>query len=170
MEQLLTLARLEPAELKERREPCDLAQVARDTIADAAPFALSRGVEIELDAPAPLEVSGTPDLLRVLMRNLIDNAVRYSPPHSVVTVSVRTGARTLTVQDQGPGVPADERANLGQRFHRVLGTGESGSGLGLSIVKRIADLHDARVEFGDAEGGTGLRVTVAFPAAAAAAA
>ncbi len=169
VEQLLTLARLEPAELKERREPCDLAQVARDAVADAAPFALSRGVEIELDAPAPLSVPGTPELLRILTRNLIDNAVRYSPAQTFVGVAVSSGAGTLTVQDRGPGVPADERAKLGQRFHRVLGTGETGSGLGLSIVKRIAELHDARVEFGEGEGGTGLRVTVTFPGSAAAA-
>ena len=121
-------------------------------------------MEIELDAPAPLNVPGTTELLRVLTRNLIDNAVRYSPVQTTVKVAVSSSAGTFTVKDQGPGVPAHERANLGQRFHRTLGTGESGSGLGLSIVKRIAELHDARVEFGEDDSGRGLRVTVAFSA------
>jgi len=147
VEQLLTLARLEPEELKTRREPCDIARLARDAVADAVPFALDRDVEIELDAPAPLEVSGAPDLLRILVRNLVDNAVRYSPARGIVSVSVAANQRRLTVLDQGPGVPPEERGRLGERFHRVLGTGQSGSGLGLSIVKRIAELHDARLGF-----------------------
>ena len=162
VEQLLTLARLEPAEFQARREPCDLAGVAREVVALLVPFALAKGVEIELDAPAPVEVSGTPELLRVLVRNLVDNAVRYSPARSVVSVRLDSRPVRLTVLDRGAGVPPEERANLGRRFHRVLGTGESGSGLGLSIVKRIAELHDATVEFGEGEHGRGLRVSVAF--------
>jgi len=162
VEQLLTLARLEPAELQARRVPCDLAAIAREVAAALAPSALAKGIEIELDAPAPVEVSGTPELLRVLVRNLVDNAVRYSPASSVVSVRLDSRAARITVLDRGPGVPAEERANLGRRFHRVLGSGESGSGLGLSIVKRIAELHDARVEFGEGEHGRGLRVSVAF--------
>jgi len=161
VEQLLTLARLEPEEMKARRESCDLSRLARDVVADAVPFALERGVEIEFDAPAPLELAGAPDLLRILARNLVDNAVRYSPAGS--TVSVRVSDRTLAVFDQGPGVAPEERANLGQRFHRVLGSGQSGSGLGLSIVKRIAELHDASVAFDDGEAvGIGLRASVTF--------
>ncbi len=164
VEQLLTLARLEPAELQARREPCDLAGIVREVVAALAPHALAKDVEIELDAPAPVEVSGTPELLRVLVRNLVDNAVRYSPARSIVSVALESGPgrRTLAVLDRGPGVPPEERASLGRRFHRVLGTGESGSGLGLSIVKRIAELHDASVEFGEGEHGRGLRVSVAF--------
>ncbi len=167
VEQLLTLARLEPAELRARREPCDLAVVAREVIAVLVPFALAKGVEIELDAPGELPVSGTPELLRVLVRNLVDNAVRYSPAQSLVRVSLtqQRGGVTFSVLDSGPGVPPEERANLGRRFHRLLGTGEAGSGLGLSIVKRIAELHRARVEFGEGAEGRGLRVAVSFPAA-----
>jgi len=164
VEQLLTLARLEPAEFQAGREPCDLAGIAREVVALLVPFALAKGVEIELDAPAPVEVSGTPELLRVLVRNLVDNAVRYSPRQGLVRVGVssREGESRLSVINTGPGVPAEERAQLGRRFHRLLGTGESGSGLGLSIVKRIAELHRASVEFGEGENGRGLRVSVDF--------
>lgn len=162
VEQLLTLARLEPEVLKARRVDCDLARLAREVVADAVPFALDRNVEIEFDASVPFELSGVPDLLCILVRNLVDNAVRYSPSGGVVSVSVAD--RTLTVLDQGPGVPPEERANLGRRFHRLLGSGQDGSGLGLSIVKRIAELHEASVTFGGEAGeeGVGLRVSVAF--------
>ena len=167
VEQLLTLARLEPAEFQAVREPCDLAGIAREVVAALAPFALAKGVEIELDAPAPVVVSGTPELLRVLVRNLVDNAVRYSPRQGLVRVGVSSGkgGSGLSVIDAGPGVPPQERAPLGRRFHRLLGTGQSGSGLGLSIVKRIAELHRASVEFGEGENGRGLRVNVSFAAA-----
>lgn len=165
VEQLLTLARLEPEVLKTRRVDCDLARLAREVVADAVPFALDRNVEIELDAPRPFELSGAPELLRILVRNLVDNAVRYSPSGGVVNVSL--AERTLTVLDQGPGVHPEERANLGRRFHRLLGSGQDGSGLGLSIVKRIAELHDASVAFDDGEASagdnrSGLRVSVVF--------
>ena len=168
VEQLLTLARLEPTELKTRHVTCDLSAITREVAATIAPFALARGVEIELDAPAPVELSGTADLLRVLVRNLVDNAVRYSPASGIVNVSLAAGngQATLTVLDQGPGVTPEERASLGRRFHRVLGSGESGSGLGLSIVKRIAELHHAEIEFDAGEAGPGLRVKISFPSTA----
>jgi two-component system sensor histidine kinase QseC len=168
VEQLLTLARLEPTELKTRHVTCDLSAITREVAATIAPFALARGIEIELDAPASVELPGTLDLLRVLVRNLVDNAVRYSPASGVVSVSLSSSNNqvTLSVLDQGPGVTPEERANLGRRFHRVLGSGESGSGLGLSIVKRIAELHHASITFGAGEAGRGLRVKVSFPSKA----
>ena len=161
VEQLLTLARLDPEQAGQPTEACSLAGVARQVLAELAPAALARKVEIELAAAERSEVNGQPALVAVLLRNLVDNAVRYSPPGGTVHVEV-SGTR-ISVLDEGPGVPPQERAKLGQRFYRILGSGEEGSGLGLSIVRRIAELHGARVSFDDGPGGRGLRVSVAFP-------
>jgi two-component system sensor histidine kinase QseC len=111
-------------------------------------------------------ITGIPGLLAILLRNLIDNAIRYSPRSSRVTVELgqNRGAVVLTVIDQGPGLPAAERDKLGQRFYRVLGSGASGSGLGLSIVKRIVEIHQAELSFAAGEQGKGLQVRITFAA------
>jgi two-component system sensor histidine kinase QseC len=164
VDQLLTLARLEP-DAARSRGTCDLVGLAREVIAELTPFALARNVEIELHDSEPLFVEGHRDLLSVLLRNLVDNAVRYSPPGGAVRVDVEQtdDAAGIAVMDEGPGIAPDERARLGQRFFRVLGSGQSGSGLGLSIVRRIAEIHGARLRFHDGNHGKGLRVAVEFP-------
>jgi two-component system sensor histidine kinase QseC len=134
-------------------------------VAELAPFALDRGVEVELLAPASLDVEGHPDLLSILLRNLVDNAVRYSPGGSRVRVEIARidESARLTVSDEGRGIGSGERARIGQRFYRVLGTGEAGSGLGLSIVRRIVEIHGARLRFEDGDNARGLRVIVELP-------
>lgn len=165
VEQLLLLARLEAGQGLMRR-PCDLYALAAAAVAEVAPLALGKGVEPELEGK-PASVAGDPALLQTLMRNLIDNAVRYSPRGGRVrvTVAAEPGAAVLAVSDQGPGIPAEERERVWERFHRVLGSGEPGSGLGLSIVRRIAELHGAKAALAPGEGDRGLTVTVRFPAA-----
>ena len=169
VEQLLTLARLEPDHARPPAEACDLGALARQVIAELAPAALARNIDIELTAAEEASISGHPDLLSVLLRNLVDNAVRYSPAGTTVRVEVARAGRMVQLQvaDEGPGIPPDERARIGQRFYRILGTGEAGSGLGLSIARRIAEMHGAQLAVDDPESGRGLRVSVAFPAAAA---
>ena len=149
------------------RAPCDLRAVAEAAIADTMPFALDKGIEIELDATTVSPIAGDARLLGVLLRNLLDNAVRYSPAGSAVRVRVaeRDRVPSVVVVDQGPGVPEAERARLGTRFHRLVGGEIPGTGLGLSIAKRIAELHGAAIAF-DAGPAGGLAVTVAFRAAA----
>ncbi|HEX4882878.1 MAG TPA: ATP-binding protein [Casimicrobiaceae bacterium] len=166
--QLLTLARLEPGGLDAVRERCDLGEVLRATIADAAQAAVSRGVDIELAAAPVSGVAGDARLLDILFRNLVDNAIRHAPPGSCVRVALaQEGGRvTASVADEGPGVPAAERAHLGRRFHRLVPGDGSGSGLGLSIATRIAEIHGARIAYEDASPGRGLAVHVSFPAAA----
>ena len=163
VDQLLTLARLDPAEAGRPAERCDIAALARRVVAELAPAALARRIEIELAGAESAPVRGHGDLLEVLLRNLVDNAVRYSPEGT--TIEVRVGAASLSVSDEGPGVAPAEREKLGRRFFRILGSGQSGSGLGLSIVRRIAEIHGARLAFADGPGGRGLRVSVEFPAA-----
>jgi two-component system sensor histidine kinase QseC len=163
VEQLLTLVRLEPhAALPSVK--CELAGLAREVIAELAPFALAKNVDIELRRAEPVSVEGHPELLSVLLRNLVDNAVRYSARGSSVKVDVAAGGEgaTIHVIDEGPGVALAERARLGERFYRSLGTGQTGSGLGLSIVRRIAKIHCARLRFEEGDNAKGLRAIVEF--------
>ena len=162
VQQLLTLARLDPD--APGADSCDLQVLARAAVAELAPYALSKQIEIDLADGAAVEVPGNAGLIAILLRNLIDNAIRYSPEGGCVHVQAAGDGKagTLTITDQGPGIPADERNKVGQRFYRILGTEESGSGLGLSIVKRIAELHGASVSLDEGEQGKGLSVSVTF--------
>jgi len=163
VDQLLTLARLEPEQLQ-LGELCDLRTLAAEVIAALAPTAVRKNIELQLAEDATVRVTGVSTLLGILLRNLIDNAIRYSPPASRVQVSVtRRGSQAVfAVVDQGPGIPADARERVWERFYRVLGSEETGSGLGLSIVKRIADLHHAHVTLAPGEDDKGLRAEVIF--------
>jgi two-component system sensor histidine kinase QseC len=167
VEQLLTLARLEatPA-LLTAEAPIDLSAVARRVAADLAPTALARRQTLELEADSPCAVAGDDLLISVLVRNLIDNAMRYSPDGARIQVSVamESGQPNLRVQDSGAGMTEQEMAHLGERFFRVLGHEQPGSGLGWSIVKRIADVFGARVQVGRSELLGGLAVSVRWMA------
>jgi len=165
IEQMLTLARLESGQGEGAVQRADLRALARAALADAAPFALGKNLDIALEEGAAVEVAGYPGLLQVLLRNLVDNAVRYTPRGGKVRVAVGGDGRTarLEVSDNGPGVPPQELARLGERFHRLAAPGETGSGLGLSIVLRIAELHRGGVRFAAGHGGAGLAVSVELP-------
>jgi two-component system sensor histidine kinase QseC len=159
VEQLLTLARVDPNEAPPAGS-VELDWLARQVCEINGPQAVEDGVALELDA-LPTTVTGDADMLRILLRNLVDNAIRYTPAGGKVTVTVTE--RTLTVTDTGPGIPLAERERVFNRFHRLAGQEKEGSGLGLSIVARIAERHGATIRLADGEGGVGLRVTVAFP-------
>ena len=160
IEQMLTLARLESGQTAATAS-LELREIVRAAMAEVASRALAKGIEMELADGPPVWLEGHAALLGVLARNLIDNAVRYTQPGGRVQAAVRPGPM-LEIRDNGPGVPAGELSRLGERFHRLAGQNESGSGLGLSIVLRIAELHGARVNFAPAEPGRGLAVSVSF--------
>jgi two-component system sensor histidine kinase QseC len=132
----------------------DLAALARAVVGELAPEAVARQQTLSLDAPAQLLLSlpqpGHDTLLRVLLRNLVDNALRYSPEGAQVQVHLGQDAQgtELAVDDSGPGLEDAELTRLGERFFRKLGTGRSGSGLGWSIVRRIAAAQGAQVQVG----------------------
>lgn len=161
--QLLTLARSEPGAAASPLEPLDLAEVVRQALVDTVPYAISRGSELELVADTPVMLAGDRTALGVLARNLADNGLRYGPPgaHVVVRVMVQAGTPVLQVDDNGPGIPADERERVFDRFYRRASNDEGGSGLGLAIVLTIARRHHATVTLDDSPLG-GLRVTVRF--------
>jgi len=142
----------------------DLSAAAAEGIRDTHELALSRHIELGLDATPNLLVNGDREALRVLARNLVDNAVRYTPPHGSVQVRSRAspGEAVLEVTDTGPGIAPVDRERVFDRFYRRAAAQESGTGLGLAIVKAIAERHGAQVILGEAPGG-GLRATVRFP-------
>jgi two-component system sensor histidine kinase QseC len=170
VEQLLTLARLEAAPPPPGSEALsvDVSQVARRVAAELAPAALARHQTLVLEAGDPCPVKGNDALLGVLVRNLLDNALRYSPDGAQIEARVEHGATTstLTVEDAGPGMSEGDRARLGERFFRVLGHEQTGSGLGWSIVKRIADVSGGQVTVSRSDLLGGLAVRVTWPSGA----
>jgi two-component system sensor histidine kinase QseC len=161
----LTLSRLE-AGASPALASVDLAAIARNVAAELAPSAVRAEQALELDAPEPCSVPGEATLLHVLVRNLMENALRYSGPGAVVHVAVRDegGGTRLSVEDSGPGMTAAEVARLGERFFRVLGSDQPGSGLGWSIVRRIAAVHEAEIDVRRSTALGGLAVAVTFGA------
>lgn len=165
--QLLTMARLDNDALTRNFVICDLRKIAVEVIAEITPNALEKRVEVMLDEGAPAWVRGEPALLAVLLRNLIDNAIRYSPAGTFVAVTIKPvdGQVRLAVSDQGPGIPAHERERVLSRFTRLAGNAAPGSGLGLSIALRIAQIHGTTLVLQDGPGEYGLSVCVTLPAA-----
>jgi two-component system OmpR family sensor kinase/two-component system sensor histidine kinase QseC len=161
VEQLLTLARTEPGAGTATTQPLDLSELVREAVADTVPLALARGTSFALHADAPVAIDGDRAALAALVRNLADNAVRYSPPGARVElrVSQDDGTALLQVDDSGPGIPPAERARVFDRFYRRGLDDSGGTGLGLAIVRRVAQRHGATVQLGDSPLG-GLRVTL----------
>ncbi|WP_406568789.1 ATP-binding protein [Burkholderia cenocepacia] len=169
-EQLLMLARLEPdaQAVVSASAPVDLAALCRSVVSDRARVADAHRIDLGAIVDVPVMAAGNADTLRVLLNNLVDNAIRYAGEGARVDVSARVDGTTpvLEVADDGPGIPEAERADVWERFYRGEGAQaatSSGSGLGLSIVKRIAEQHRATVSLGTTRGGRGLTVTVRFP-------
>ncbi len=166
VEQLLAMARSEPQALPGAFDTVDLAVVCTQAIAETHPLATTRRIDLGMECATVIPVRGDPEALRILVRNLVDNAVRYTPAGGSVLVRCTSsaGGSVLEVDDTGPGIPAAERGRVFDRFFRRAAVQESGTGLGLAIVKAIGERHGARIALDDAPGG-GLRVTVAFPPA-----
>jgi two-component system OmpR family sensor kinase len=165
---LLALAREERDGSREQ-ELVALQDVAREVLEEMLPLADRRGIDLGMERADPVRVAGSPEALRVLVRNLLDNAIRYSPDGGRIDVSVEREDLTppravLVVSDCGPGIPITERERVFDRFYRVPGTASPGSGIGLALVRSIAEHHHARVRLEEGHGGQGLRVSVEFAA------
>ena len=173
VEQLLALARQEGAARDAPRTPVDLVALAHAAADDARPEALRRAVALALDAPAPAMVQGQPEALAVLLRNLLDNALRHTPEGGQVRVQVVPAAQgagpVLAVDDSGPGIAPEDRDRVLARFYRVPGTPGHGSGLGLAIVAAVAERHGARLHIDASAALGGARIAVCFAPAAGAA-
>lgn len=168
VDQLLALARLEAGSTVPSAEVCDLRGLAQQVAADLAPAALERGQDLALesDGDVACTVSAQAAWLTMLLRNLLDNALRYSPDGARVLLRVACtpeGRVVVDVHDSGPGMASVDRQRLGERFFRVLGHTQPGSGLGWSIVRRIADVTGAQVHVDTSTQLGGLQVQVAWP-------
>jgi signal transduction histidine kinase len=163
VEQLLALARSEPGVKTAPFVSVDLSEVVRLAVADVVPLADSKHTELELDAIAGVRIDGDASALRILARNLVDNAVRYSPVGGRVRVRLHAepGKPELIVDDSGPGIAVEDRTRVFDRFYRGAGREEGGSGLGLAIARGIAEQHRAQVVLSESPLG-GLRATVSF--------
>jgi two-component system sensor histidine kinase TctE len=163
--QLLSLARLEHTE-QSRYEiaTVELQQIFLEASADIVALAARKGVELDFNL-RPCSIQGSPLMLRELLANLLDNAVRYTPTGGRVAVSLQADAQNilLYVEDNGPGVANSDLVKLGNPFYRPSSSQSDGCGLGLAIVREIARLHGADVAFGQGAEGRGLRVSVRFP-------
>ncbi len=162
VDQLLTLSRLEASAVP-AMESIDLGNLVRRVVADLALKAISKGQALEFDCEAPCQIPGNETLLAVLVRNLVDNAVRYSPAQARITIALRQrddGKTILQVEDSGAGLSDGDLKRLGERFFRVPGNDENGSGLGWSIVKRIAIVHRMQLHVARSKNLGGLSVTV----------
>jgi two-component system, OmpR family, sensor histidine kinase TctE len=175
--QLLALARAESGGQTLARQPCDLAQLTRQAVKDSVPRAMDKHIDLGYDGALPgspgVVLPGNPTLLLEMIRNLLDNAINYTPSSAehpgVITARIMADpfghVLILQVEDSGPGIPAGERELVLQPFYRALGTNVDGSGLGLPIVLEIARQHSAGIEIEDAHPGRvppGTRVSVRF--------
>ena len=169
VEQLLAMEQVEPdladAAAPAAPAPVRLDELVQETLAELEPQAEAKRIDLRLGRIEEATVLGRAGALRMLVRNLLDNAIRYTPRGGQITLgaAVEAGRPVLEVCDSGPGIPAAERGRVFDRFYRVAGTTEVGSGLGLSIVKRVAEAHGADIALGEPDHGHGLRVTVRFP-------
>jgi two-component system sensor histidine kinase QseC len=166
--QLLTLSRLDDTTATLAMEAVDLNTLVQECCAGLGMAAVSRNIEISFEPQPGMTVRGSTDMLRILLRNLLDNAIRYAPQNGCVevkTARAADGRVELDISDSGAGVPDDQLVLLGQRFNRFGPNEIDGVGLGLSIVRRIAEIHRAQMTFSRATLG-GLRVKVGFLSAA----
>ena len=165
VEQLLTLARQEPEAGERPMSDVDMAALAREVVGRHAAIAETRHIDLGVArADANAVVRGEEPALRTLISNLVDNAVRYTPEEGRIDVSaiVEDGAVALEVTDTGPGIPAEDRERVFDRFYRRNSGDATGSGLGLAIVRTIAQRHGARVSLDTPPSGRGLRARVQF--------
>jgi len=165
-EQLLTLTRAEPGSRAPRADRVDMADVARQVLEARVEEALRQGIDIGLDADEAAPVIGDGTMLKEMLVNLVDNALRYTPAPGMVTVVVTPLGNeiVLRVEDSGPGIAEAERIQVFERFYRIIGTQAEGSGLGLAIVKEVVDGAGGRVTLGTSDDG-GLKVEVRLPRA-----
>jgi two-component system sensor histidine kinase TctE len=164
--QMLSLAQVESGygetlDLK----PLDLGELLREATGEWVPSALRKDVDLGYEGSDACMVYGDRIRIKTLIDNLIDNAIKYSPPGSTITTGIEEnrGSVMLTIEDNGIGIPPEEREAVFRRFYRILGNSVDGSGLGLSIVQEVAALHGAYVAIEDAKGHRGTLVRVVFP-------
>jgi two-component system sensor histidine kinase QseC len=163
VEQLLTLSRLDPEGSLCCGENANLCHIAEEQLSEIGIAALEKNIDLSLEAPHDCLVKGEAVMVGILIRNLVENAIRYTPDGGTVTVSImeEDQHRHIVVEDSGPGIPEEEHEKVFKRFYRVSEGNQEGTGLGLAMVQRIIEIHRAAIEFGKSRYG-GLKVDVCF--------
>lgn len=164
--QLLSMARLEPeSEQRLEMKPVALYKIMRSVVSDIEMLSAPKKTKFHLPEPLETTVHGDSASLEILVKNLLDNAVRYSPRNSNIYIRLHDmkDRLELVVDDEGPGIPEHLRQKVLERFYRIPGSKSEGIGIGLSIVRKVADMHKAELVIDNAMGQTGTRVIVRFP-------
>ncbi len=165
--QLLTLARQDPGSNKQVDIQVDLVSLVEDQLNQCRERATQKGIVMSfMHAKSHVSIMGNPKPLGIMLENLLDNCLRYTPEQGRVEVNLseQKGTVVIQIRDNGPGIPENEMAHVFERFYRVNGTDEPGNGLGLAIVKQVAEQHGATIILSDGLDGRGLAVTVTFEA------
>lgn len=164
VDQMLNMARLEAVDQSPVFVPVRLDELAKRVVADFSTLAEAKDIDLGVTDCVPVQVMGHADSLRMMLGNLVDNAIRYTPKGGRVDVALvpDAGTAVLTVADNGPGIPAAERERVFDRFHRLASADIPGSGLGLAIVRQVTEMHAGRVGLAEAAGG-GLSAQVFLP-------
>jgi two-component system sensor histidine kinase QseC len=165
VEQLLVLASIEPQKIRNNFELFDIGRVAEAVLSEIYPLALKKNIDMELQAEDRLTLEGNKQLMGIMLRNLVNNAMKFTPAGNGISVRIAAvpNGISLTVEDSGPGIPDDKKKWVFERLNRLPRETESGSGLGLSIVKEICGLHQGSIKLSDREDGHGLIVSLFFP-------
>ena len=165
VQQLLTLARMEPDSYQHPFSDIDLSALAKSVISDQTPAALDKNIDMGIGHNEAVTLQGDGESLRIMLNNLLDNAIRYTPPKGQIDISIRqhTDRAVIEIEDNGPGIPALEREQVFTRFYRQPGTRELGSGLGLAIVKEIVSRHQGEIQLEEAKKHSGLKVIITIP-------
>ena len=170
VEQLLTIARLDPDASKKPLAQVPLADIVRSVAEDLSPIAETKHIALTAKAPPVVTALGLPDALRLMIANLTDNALRYTPENGRIEIGLSqdAGDALITITDNGPGIAPEERERVFERFYRALGTKVTGTGLGLAIVQRIVAIHGASIHIEDGfrhdnDEGCGARFVIRLP-------
>ncbi len=165
VQQLLTLARVEPNAMEAQKEPIDLAQLTQEVVKQHAEMAVEKNIDLGMSRSESVVMPGSGENLRILLENLLGNALRYTPVGGKVNVNVyaEAGDAVVEVQDNGPGIPENSREQIFERFFRVLGTEVEGTGLGLSIAQNIVQQHGGIIRVESGIDGMGAGFIVTFP-------
>jgi two-component system sensor histidine kinase QseC len=165
VQQLLTLSRMDPEASFLKPEKIVLSRIATEVAALLAPEAIAKNIDLELVNPeSEATILGNSTYISILIRNLVDNSIRYNHENGFVKISIEesNGKSILSVTDDGPGIPEDLRQRVFERFYRVIGNKTTGSGLGLGIVAQIVQLHKADIELNTPENGKGIQFRIIF--------
>jgi two-component system, OmpR family, sensor histidine kinase QseC len=163
--QLLILASIEPEKIRKQFEVFDLVRVAEDVLSEISPMALSKNIDMELVAENQIMLDGNQKMVAIMLSNLVSNAIKFTPEGESILIRIEIDHKNIKVmvEDSGPGIPDDMKKWVFDRFNRLPGETENGSGLGLSIVREICELHQGDITLSDRENRRGLIVNLYFP-------